>query len=98
MEGSGYELEGEPDQCGEQRRHNRRGEGRQKGLGARLERRLVMILDSWQVPGAKPASSMTRRPVKGGGEVAMKVGGDSLLGVFTGSSILDSGTRLRKGT
>lgn len=79
VEGSQCGLEDGLGRCGERRRHSRQGEGRQRGLVALLERRLVVVLDCWQVPGARPASSMTRTPVNGGGEVAMKVGTASLV-------------------
>ena len=33
-----------------------------------------MVLDIWFLPGARPASSMTRIPINGGEVVAIKVG------------------------
>ena len=47
MEESEYEPDDEADQCVGWWRHSRRGEGRQMGLAALLEKLLVIVLDKW---------------------------------------------------
>lgn len=47
VEDSQCGLEDGLGRCGERKRHSQRGEGRQRGLGALLERRLVIMLNGW---------------------------------------------------
>lgn len=49
-----------------------------------------MVLDGWFLPGAKPASSTTLRPVNGGGEVAINMGTASWMLLPAHDTVVES--------
>ena len=67
MVGLRYGLEDEADQCVGQKLHSRRGGGRRMGLvSVKLLGQSLSSNAGDSLPGARPASSTTRRPCNGG--------------------------------